>query len=197
MSNDKNKITKVKMYFDLDKELEYINEMNRKGWKLVYIKAGMLYTFKKCHPGEYVTVLHSDKKENISKIQAFAAQCGYESIPHTLDGIGDTLYLTGRKEDVSDNFVTDINSMLEHNIRLHKKFKTLKIVYTILFVLIALESLFFLFVDCYSGWKILVLDIPFLIFDIILLLHTIKIFIITNKYKKKIEKLSIEEQIFE
>ena len=44
---DKDKITQCRFYFDLEKELKYINEMNKKGYKLVYIKSGCLYTFVK------------------------------------------------------------------------------------------------------------------------------------------------------
>lgn len=197
MSNDKNKITKVKMYFDLDKELAYINEMNEKGWKLVYIKAGMLYTFTKCQPGEYVTVLHSGKKENISQIQAFAAQCGYESIPHTLDGFGDTLYLTGRKEDVSDDFVTDKDSQIDSFQILHKKFKILEIVYTILFAGISIEFGFFLYLNDLIGGELIGMNIFLGVFDFIILLMTIKVFLITHNYKKKINALKSEKIIFE
>lgn len=35
---NKDKITQCKFYFDLEKELKYINEMNKQGYKLVYIK---------------------------------------------------------------------------------------------------------------------------------------------------------------
>ena len=38
MSKEQNKITKLKLFLDLDKELEYINEMNN--------RAGSLYTSK-------------------------------------------------------------------------------------------------------------------------------------------------------
>ena len=97
MSKTKDTITKLKLFLDLDKEIEYINKMNRNGWKLVYIKGGCLYTFVKTEPDEYFTVLYCEKKENISQISTFAAQCGYENIPHTMDGLGDLLYLTGKK----------------------------------------------------------------------------------------------------
>ena len=34
---NKDKITQCRFYFDLEKELKYINEMNKQGYKLVYI----------------------------------------------------------------------------------------------------------------------------------------------------------------
>lgn len=39
---NKDKITQCRFYFDLEKELKYINEMNKQGYKLVYIKSGCL-----------------------------------------------------------------------------------------------------------------------------------------------------------
>lgn len=66
MAKDKNKITVFKSYFSLEKELEYINEMNKKGWKLVYIKGGCFYTFVRTQPDEYVTIMHGVKKEEVS-----------------------------------------------------------------------------------------------------------------------------------
>ena len=98
-------INKFKMFFSLDKELAFINKMNKEGWKLVYIKGGVIYSFEKSKPDEYFTILHATAKENILEISSFAAQCGYQAIPHTMDGFGDLLYLTGRKTDVSPEFV--------------------------------------------------------------------------------------------
>lgn len=34
MKNNKDKITVFKGFFDLEKEINWINEMNKKGWKL-------------------------------------------------------------------------------------------------------------------------------------------------------------------
>ena len=197
MIKEKNTVTKFKLYFDPDKELEYINKMNMEGWKLVYIKGGILYTFKKTQPGEYVTLLHSNKKENISQIQAFAAQCGYESIPHTLDGFGDKLYLIGRKEDVSDDFVTDINSQLDHYQILHKKFKILKVVYVILSAILFAETALLMYMNYDLNGELLGLSIFMDVVLISVLLMTIRVFFICHKYKKKIKSLKSDEMIFE
>ena len=52
MSN-KEMMKKTKLFFSLEKELNYINEMNKEGWKLVYIKGGCVYHFEKTEPDEY------------------------------------------------------------------------------------------------------------------------------------------------
>lgn len=44
---------KFKLMFDKDKEIEWLDEMCRKGWALKRFKYG-LYTFEPCVPGEYV-----------------------------------------------------------------------------------------------------------------------------------------------
>ena len=70
---DNSNITKCKLFFSLDKELEFINKMNREGWKLVYIKCGCFYTFEKTEPDEYFTVLHATAKEKVLELSSFAA----------------------------------------------------------------------------------------------------------------------------
>ena len=61
---DNSHISKFKLFFSLDKELAYINKMNREGWKLIYIKGGVIYSFEKSKPDEYFTILHATAKEN-------------------------------------------------------------------------------------------------------------------------------------
>ncbi|MBQ9375545.1 MAG: DUF2812 domain-containing protein, partial [Ruminococcus sp.] len=140
----KDKITKFKLFFDFEKEIEYINKMNKEGWKLVYIKAGCLFTFVIAYPDEYVTILHADKKENLSSVAAFAAQCGYESIPHTMDGVGDVIYLTGKKDEVSADFLSDNESKLRVSQIFLNRYKTFVIAYSILAIVLLLETLFIL-----------------------------------------------------
>ena len=142
MSKGKNKITKLKLFLDLDKELEYINEMNKEGWKLVYIKGGILYTFVKTQPDEYFTVTYTVEKEEVSKITTFAAQCGYESIPHTMDVFGDMLYLTGKKNEVSQDFVSDRDAQIDSYRRNYKKLFILTILNVAVTALMLGETIF-------------------------------------------------------
>ncbi|EOS60281.1 hypothetical protein C815_01524 [Firmicutes bacterium M10-2] len=44
---------KFKIMFDKDKEIEWLDEMCRKGWAVKRFKYG-LYTFEPCAPGEYI-----------------------------------------------------------------------------------------------------------------------------------------------
>ena len=201
MSKNKDKITEFKSFLDLEKEIAYINEMNKKGWKLVYIKAGCFYTFVKTQPDEYITILHAEDKENISSVTAFAAQCGYENIPHTMDGIGELLYLTGKKSEISGEFVSDWDSSKKFYEILHKNIKLFCIIYYIMFIVFT--PIFLL----YSAFAVTVFaDIPvfasFIIgfsaaFIILLLSSTIKLTKLKNRYKKKVLSLSEELNIYE
>ncbi len=201
MSKNKNKITQFKSFFDLEKEIAYINEMNKKGWKLVYIKAGCFYTFVKSELDEYITILHAEDKENISAVTTFAAQCGYENIPHTMDGVGEILYLTGKKSEVSDEFVNDRSSSKKYYEILHKNMKMLCILYYIICIFFTpffiIETVFF--VSIFKETPILsTCFITFLVaFEAFYWGCTIKFTKIKNKYKKKVLSLGEEVSIYE
>ena len=199
MSKEKNKITKLKLFLDLDKELEYINEMNKQGWKLVYIKGGILYTFVKTQPDEYFTVTYTVAKEEVSKITTFAAQCGYESIPHTMDGFGDMLYLTGKKNEVSQDFVSDRDAQIDSYKRNYKKLLILTIVNIAITALILVETigsvqLFFLSeFDPISLGLLLFIGLFFIVYSSI----DVAAGLVTRRIKKKIKKLESEAVIYE
>lgn len=199
MSKEKNKITKLKLFLDLDKELEYINEMNKKGWKLVYIKGGIFFTFVKTQPDEYFTVTYTVAKEEVSKITTFAAQCGYECIPHTMDSFGDMLYLTGKKNEVSQDFVSDRDAQIDSYKRIYNKI----LIWTLLYIAMTV----FMIAECVRGiYHILSADfdiVSFLLLITIGLCFALCTFIdiqaglVTRRIKKKIKKLEAEAAIYE
>lgn len=199
MSKNNDKITKFKFFLDLDKEVEYINKMNKEGWKLVYIKGGCFYTFVKTAPDEYITVIHAESKEKISEVTTFAAQCGYENIPHTMDGFGDIMYLTGKKNEVSDEFASDYEEQVNVIERIRKKFIVISVIHAVLDVLLLLEAVAinaFVFFPEFDASII-----PFALgFDIFCLIYLILSFIllsIQRKYKKKIKALKSDSMIYE
>lgn len=199
MSTDKNTITKFKLFLDLDKEIRYINEMNEKGWKLVYLKLGCFYTFVKTEPGEYVSLIYAESKENISRVTAFAAQCGYESIPHTNDGMGELMYRTGKKTQVSQDFVSDIPSRIECYKKIHKKLFIMAILYhllSLLYIFILAGSIVLL-LKFQANAFITVLAIIYGIFSLIIISCDINICLISHRYKKIIKRLQAENSIYE
>lgn len=199
MSTDKNTITKFKLFLDLDKEINYINEMNEKGWKLVYLKLGCFYTFVKTEPGEYVSLIYAESKENISRVTAFAAQCGYESIPHTNDGMGELMYLTGKKSHVSQDFVSDIPSRIECYKKIHKKLFIMAILYhllSLLYIFIVAGSVVLL-LKFQANAFITALAIIYGILSLIIISCDINICLISHRYKKIIKRLQAENSIYE
>ena len=85
---DNSHISKFKLFFSLDKELAFINKMNKEGLKLIYIKGGVIYSFEKSKPDEYFTILHATAKEKILEISSFdtkpvAQSKGVTSVPYT------------------------------------------------------------------------------------------------------------------
>lgn len=108
----KTELTQFKLFFDLGKELEYIKEMNRLGWKLERVRLGCFYDYKRCDTEEYVTLLYAESQGGVQDTLERAGQNGYEAVPHKLDGMGTTLYLTGKQAEVSQDFAPDGESAL-------------------------------------------------------------------------------------
>lgn len=199
MSKEQNKITKLKLFLDLDKELEYINEMNKQGWKLVYIKGGILYTFVKTQPDEYFTVTYAVEKEEVSRITTFAAQCGYESIPHTMDGFGDMLYLTGKKNEVSQEFISDRDAQIDSYKRIHKKMFIMTILNVIISAFMVLETIASVVLLYISGFDPSLIGLLVFIgsFSAIYSAIDIVMGLTTRRLKKKIKLLETEATIYE
>ncbi len=193
-------IKKIKLFFSLDKELEFINKMNKEGWKLVYIKGGCLYIFEKTELDEYFTILHATAKEKVLEISSFAAQCGYQAIPHTMDGFGDILYLTGKKAEVSHEFVCEAPEKIDSAKRIYHRFRTLSIVFIILSILLILDCVLIL------GERMTVPEAP-AILDVFCVLFFIFVAIyigmcaytimLTAKARRNMKQLQKESEIYE
>lgn len=199
MKAEKNTITIAKFFFDIDKEFDYINEMNKKGWKLLYNKWGIFMTFEKTEPDEYFTIMHTESKENMAKVTAFAAQCGYESIPHTMDGFGEVLYLTGKKSGVSNEFVSGADEKIKVYKRLNKKLFALTIAYIILDLLFVAETAFIMGMALNYGYDSFDLIISAILggFAILFIGLTVKLASMIRRYKKKIKQIKADSMIFE
>lgn len=199
MKKDSNKITQLKFYFNFEKELAYINEMNKNGWKLLYIRGGICYTFEKTQPDEYITILHVEEKENVSKMAAFAAQCGYENIPHTMDGVGTFMYLTGKKSEVSPDFVSENESQLKVYQHKSKLFTKFIVIYIILDVLLAAIAYFGLSTALLFGFDTFITVFTSLYGAVFAVYTALTIYLIAQKakYCKKIRQIKVEQTIYE
>lgn len=197
---DNSNITKCKLFFSLDKELAFINKMNKEGWKLVYIKGGCIYSFEKSEPDEYFTILHATAKEKVLEISSFAAQCGYQTIPHTMDGFGDLLYLTGRKAEVSPEFVCEAPEKINSAERIYHRFRTLSIVFIILTVLLVLYCALILWARMTAPEAsvfLTVFGVLFMLFVAIYIAMCIYVIVLTARARRNMKQLQKESEIYE
>lgn len=141
-----------KQFFDYEKELAYINEMNRLGWKLERVRHGRVYEFVKTEPEEYTTLIYAEKRSKLKETEALARRCGYETIPHKADGLKRMLYLTGRRFEVSPVFYNDNEAILRAQRMVHRRFLFMSVFCVIiLLALIAVLTLCFLIPALTSG----------------------------------------------
>ncbi len=103
-------------FFDFEKELNYLNEMNNKGWKLVSIKFGFIYSFVKSKLDEYITALDCKSPKDDEK-QKIYENLGFEILPNRLDGIGKLAYLTAKKDEKTTTFVKNEKRQAQVNNR--------------------------------------------------------------------------------
>ena len=109
-----NVITKIRFFANLEKELQFINKMNSLGYKLIFVQFGIFYKFKKVYYNDGFTIIHATDKTKISDMSAAALLSGYDIIQHTFDGLGNFLYLAGRKGKVHEDFIRDNGDKLEY-----------------------------------------------------------------------------------
>lgn len=195
---NKDKITQCKFYFDLEKELKYINEMNKQGYKLVYIKSGCLYTFVKTQPDEYTTIFYAVEKEKVSQISAFVAQCGYESIPHTMDGFGNLLYLTGKKSEVDADFINDTDSKINFYTIMKKQISHFCKLYWAMLILFFVATLL-LTLTAILAKSVVLYTIAgiYIFFTITFILGLISLLKQKKRYKKRLEELQTNSILYE
>lgn len=195
---NKDKITQCRFYFDLEKELKYINEMNKQGYKLVYIKSGCLYTFIKTQPDEYTTIFYAVEKEKVSQISAFVAQYGYESIPHTMDGFGNLLYLTGKKSEVDADFINDTDSKINFYTIMKKQFSHFCKLYWVMLILFFIATLL-LTLTAILAKSVVLYTIAgiYIFFTITFILGLISLLKQKKRYKKRLKELQTNSIMYE
>jgi len=125
-------MTKFRLYLDKDKETTWINEMAQSGFALKSFFAGF-YTFEKCEPGEYIYQIDFGSK-------LFSVNEDYRDFME--ENNIEIVCLWGywiilRKHAKEGEFVlyTDVDSSIEHYIKILKMFKIVTIIELICFML--------------------------------------------------------------
>lgn len=197
----KDRLKHRKQFFDYEKELAYINEMNRLGWKLERVKHGRVYEFVKTEPEEYTTLIYAEKRSKLKKTEALAHRCGYETIPHKADGLKRLLYLTGRRDEVSPVFYNDSDSALRAQRIIHRRFFVMSVFCVILsLALIAALAVLFVIPALTSGKSpseypmFFGLTIAFSVLTLVFLVFTCIYIGSAAGVKKKIKKIIKKEE---
>lgn len=117
-----------------------------------------------------------------------------------MDGFGDILYLTGKKAEVSPEFVCEAPEKIDSAKRIYHRFRTLSIVFIILSILLILDCVLIL------GEKMTVPEAP-AILDVFCVLFFIFVAIyigmcaytimLTAKARRNMKQLQKESEIYE
>lgn len=130
-------MVKFRLYFNKDKETEYLNTMAEKGYAMTGFCAGF-YSFDRCPPGEYIYQV--DITEGFFRVsndyREFMREMGVEII--CLWGP----WVILRKKAAEGPFVlyTDVESSIEHYEKIRKLFKIVIILEIICITLEAISS---------------------------------------------------------
>ena len=134
------------------------------------------------------------------EISDFAAQCGYQSVPHTMDGVGDFLYLTGKKAEVSPEFVCEAPEKTEGAKRIYHRFRTQSIIFIALSVLLILENILITgmrMTDPEAPVAFTVFSVLFMLFTAVYVAMCIYALVLTAKARRNMKQLQKESEIYE
>ena len=162
---------KFRLYFDKDKETEWLNKQAQNGLAMTGFFAGF-YSFEKCEPGEYTyQVDFGEKFFSISNdYREFMEENGIEIVQPW----GYWIILRKKASEGEFELYTDVDSSIEHYTKIRNMFKVVTIIELICFL-----------VECFA-----VQAEPMLIFFVILLgLIVIGCMNITLKTNKIIAEL--------
>ena len=190
-----------KLFFDIEKENEYVSEMNRLGWKLERINFGWTYEFSRTNREEYTTVIFAEESSKVSETTAFAKRCGFELIPHRFDGLKDVLYLCGRCDEVSPVFHNDSKSLMRAYRLTHRRFSVLSVICVLILAVMFCELTAFFIIPSVSSGKnpsefplFFGLTVLFSVLTLIFAVLTVIFIRSALGAKKKIETLKKKEE---
>jgi len=125
---------KFRLYYDKDKEQEWLQKMALSGWALKNFFLGV-YTFVPCKPGEYIYQIDllDDFRDN-NDFVAFLEDSGVEVVSRWFRWI----YLRKKAEDGPFEMYTDIDSKIDHYNRIKRFFQVALLLEVICFLIEAI-----------------------------------------------------------
>ncbi len=123
---------KFRLYFDKDKETEWLNQMANDGYAMTGFFAGF-YTFEACKPGEYIyQVDFSSKLFSVDEsYREFMAEQGIEIVQIW----GFWVILKRPASEGSFELYTDVDSNIAHYTKIRNLFKAVTIFELICFII--------------------------------------------------------------
>lgn len=124
-----------RLYFDKDKETEWLNKMAERGYAMTGFFAGF-YTFEKCEPGEWEYQVDFGSKlfAVTDDYKEFMESAGIEVVQPW----GFWVILRRKKTEEPFQLYTDVDSSIEHYKKIRLMFKVVTIVELILFMVEAI-----------------------------------------------------------
>lgn len=131
-------MTKFRIYFDKDKEVTWLNEMAAKGWAMTSFGC-CVYHFEPCRPGEYLYQIDfGEGAFSVSEdYREFMSEAGVEIV-----GVwGPYVFLRRKAEEGAFELYTDVESNMEHYIKIRTMLKIGFILETLCLIMEALAGL--------------------------------------------------------
>ncbi|MBO5335617.1 MAG: DUF2812 domain-containing protein [Lachnospiraceae bacterium] len=121
---------KFRLYFDKDKETEWLNKLAKEGLAMTGFFAGF-YTFEKCEPGKYIYQIDlGDKLFAINEnYREFMEENGIEIV----QSWGYWIILRKLASEGEFKLYTDVDSSIEHYTKIRNMFKAVTILELICF----------------------------------------------------------------
>ena len=121
---------KFRLYFDKDKETEWLNKMSEEGYAMTGFFAGF-YQFEKCEPGKYVYQIDFGEKlfAVSNNYREFMQETGVEIVQTW----GYWIILRKLASEGEFQLYTDVDSSIEHYTKIRTMFKVVSIIELICF----------------------------------------------------------------
>ena len=122
MKNNKNIKKIFKAFLSREKEKAFLDEMNKRGWKLTSLRFSV-YTFVKTEPNEYISILCFAERVYLTTFVRTVTECGCEIAHQESAGKYILFYINALIDSDNIDFLTDNQSKLDFHKRLSAQYK--------------------------------------------------------------------------
>ena len=116
---------KFKLYFDKDKETQWLNEMSQKGWAMTGFFAG-LYRFEPCEKGKYTYQI--DFGNEFFSVSDDYREFMSDSDIEIIQSWGFWVFLRKLSSEGEFQLYTDVDSQIEHYKKIRNMFKAVTVI---------------------------------------------------------------------